>query len=298
MKAERKPLSRREFMAISAGALGVAAVAGACGGEAESTGSTPAVAVESDIPNGVQLHCVRHQIEEQGMEPLLEELAAIGYQGVEYADYFGHTDAELRRMLDNTGLRACGSHVYLETMLGDELQRSVDFHRTLGNNYLIVRWMGEELHATRDDLLRTCDTFNQVAASLKPHGMRIGYHNHGYIYETYEEGEDTKWDIFADHTVDDVVLQLDTGNAASHVNPIDVLRRNPGRFATMHIKPWDPDDRNAFLGEDALDWDTFLETANTTGGVDWYIVEYERDAFPPLEALKANLENFQAMRAA
>jgi sugar phosphate isomerase/epimerase len=65
----------------------------------------------------------------------------------------------------------------------------------------------------------------------------------------------------------------------------------------MHIKPWDPDNPDAFLGDDALDWDTILGLANTTGGVDWYIVEYERDAFPPLEALQANLKNFQEMRS-
>lgn len=183
-------------------------------------------------------------------------------------------------------------------MLGDELQHSIDFHQTLGNNYLIVRWLGEDLRDSRTTFLNTCDTFNAIADKLKPHGIRIGYHNHGYIFETFEEDGPTLWEIFADNTVDDVVLQLDTGNAASHADVIRLLRRDPGRFATMHIKPWDPDDRDAFLGEDALDWDNILNIANESGGVDWYIVEYEREAFPPLEALQANLQNFREMRAA
>ena len=298
MKSENKAFSRRAFMKISAGALGVSAAAGACAEDTSSAGSSAAVASGPEIPNGVQLYCVRHQIEERGLEPLLGELAGIGFQGVEFADYHGRSAAELRQMLDGHGLRACGSHVYIETMMGDERQRSIDFHQAIGNPYVIVRWMDEEMHATRDDLLRTCEQYNEIAAAIKSYGMRIGYHNHGYIYETYEEGGATKWDIFADHTVEDVVLQLDTGNAASHVSPIDVLRRNPGRFATMHIKPWDPDDPDVFMGEDALDWDTIIEEATANGGVDWYIIEYERDAFPPLEALQANLEAFQELRAA
>lgn len=287
------PYSRRDFLKLSAGALGVSAVAGACGEEAASSAARTV-----DRPIGVQLHCVRHQIEEQGLEPNLEALASLGYEGVEFADYHGHSAAELRRMLDDAGLRACGSHEYIDVMLGDELERTLEFHQTIGNDYLIVRWMGEEMHGTREDLLRTCETYNEIAAALKPHGMRIGYHNHGYIFERYEDGGPTKWEIFCDNTIDDVALQLDTGNAASLADPVDLMRRNPGRFATMHIKPWHPEDRDAFIGDDALDWDTIVELTRTSAGLDWYIIEYERDAFPPLESLQANLQNFRKMLAA
>jgi hypothetical protein len=40
-----------------------------------------------------------------------------------------------------------------------------------------------------------------------------------------------------------------------------------------------------------------MKTVETVGGLEWYIIEYERDAFPPLEALKANLDRFKKMRS-
>jgi len=40
-----------------------------------------------------------------------------------------------------------------------------------------------------------------------------------------------------------------------------------------------------------------MTVVESTGGLEWYIIEYEGDAFPPLEALKANLERFKRMRA-
>lgn len=276
-------------MKLSAGAIAASAVAGGCG--------SPESVSTSRIPTGVQLYCVREELKTD-MPGVLAKLAEMGYEGVEYADYYGHTARELRTMLDAAGLEPCGSHIYLDTLLGEELERTIEFHQTLGNDYLIVRWMDEELHSTQEALLRTCDTFNEVAANLRPHGMKVGYHNHGYIFDTYEEGGETKWNIFADNTDDDVVLQLDTGNASSRADVIDLLRRNPGRHDTMHIKPWDPNNEDAFLGDDQLDWPTILDIAETSGGIQWYIVEYEREAFPPLEALQNNLENFRKIRAA
>lgn len=284
MKNHKQRVSRREFLKLSADAV------------AASIGSPESVS-SSRIPTGVQLYCVREELK-TGMPGVLARLAEMGYEGVEYADYYDHTAGELRTMLDDAGLEPCGSHIYLDTLLGEELERTIEFHQTLKNNYLIVRSMGEELHDTEEALLRTCETFNEVAASLRPHGMKVGYHNHGYIFDRYNDGGETKWNILADNTDDDVVLQLDTGNASSRADVIELLRRNPGRHHTMHIKPYDPNNEDAFLGDDQLDWPTILNIAETSGGIEWYIVEYEREAFPPLEALQTNLENFGKIRAA
>jgi hypothetical protein len=32
------------------------------------------------------------------------------------------------------------------------------------------------------------------------------------------------------------------------------------------------------------------------GGLEWYIIEYEREGVPPLEALEANLKGFRKLR--
>jgi sugar phosphate isomerase/epimerase len=275
-------LSRRDFLQTSASAL-----------LAASLGLRPS-SDAAKIPVGMQLYCVRNELPKD-MAGTLAALAGMGFEGVEFADYFGRSARELRQMLDDHGLRCCGTHLYLDDMLGDKLEPTVAFNQTLGNRNLIVRWMPEEMRSSREAFLRTAEQFNTVAEHLHPHGMRVGYHNHDYIFQRFD-GE-YLWNILADHTHRDVILQLDTGNAA-HVDGVEVpalIRRNPGRTVTMHVKPFSKTHPDAFIGEDELDWPQIFSLSESVGGIEWYIVEYEREAHPPLEALKANLDSMRRM---
>ncbi len=46
-----------------------------------------------------------------GLERALADVAKIGYKGVEFAGYYGFTGKQIKKMLDDNGLVACGSHV-------------------------------------------------------------------------------------------------------------------------------------------------------------------------------------------
>ena len=64
---------------------------------------------------GIQLYSLADQVSEIGFAKTLEEVAAIGYRLVEFAGYTQGTGdislKELRKLLDDNGLRAIGSHV-------------------------------------------------------------------------------------------------------------------------------------------------------------------------------------------
>ena len=81
------------------------------------------------------------------------------------------------------------------------------------------------------------------------------------------------------------------------VSLIDLIRRNAGRTVTMHVKPFSKANPNAYLGADELDWPGIMTAVESVGGLEWYIIEYEREGVPPLESLKANLESFRKMRS-
>src|SRR5262249_52482355 len=111
--------------------------------------------------------------------------------------------------------------------------------------------------------------------------------------------KDYWWNAFADATrKTKVLLQLDTGNASERdgVNVVALLKRNKGRTVSMHVKPYSKKAPDAFIGEDELDWKAIM-TAAESGGLEWYIIEYERDAVAPLVGLEANLQRFQKLRA-
>lgn len=284
MKPTGQNTSRREFLKLTAGVVTLPALTGLMGCRAP--------AARRETPVGVQLYSVRHELA-QDMPGTFARLAEIGFQGVEFADYHGRSAEELRAMLDANGLRAAGSHVYMETLLGDQLPATVAFNRTLGNEDLIVRWIPEEGRDSLDSFLRTTERFNEIAERLEPHGMRVGYHSHAYIFETFD-GK-TLWNILADNTRDDVVLQLDTGYAAAMGQDIPaLLRRNPGRTASMHLKPYDPSNPRAALGEDAIDWEPVIRTAEDVADIEWYIIEFEEEnPLPVLETSLYNLHNIE-----
>jgi sugar phosphate isomerase/epimerase len=275
--------TRRTFLSLAAGAAGSVAA------------TWTAFGARKIPPIGMQLYCVRKEMA-QNLEKTIADVAALGFEGVEFADYFGRSAQELRRVLDANGLKCCGTHIMLEDMLGDRLAATIDFNRTLGNPYLIVRWLPEARRNSKAAFAETVRVFSDIAARLEPHGLRIGYHNHDYIFERFD-GE-LLWNILADGTPRSVVLQLDTGNAAvSGQNPVQLLKRNEGRTATIHLKPYSKQNPDAFIGDDELPWPTILELCLTVAGTEWFIVEYEQEGIPPLEALKANLERVKRLLA-
>jgi sugar phosphate isomerase/epimerase len=248
------------------------------------------------IPVGTQLWCVRKQL--AGDIPgTLKALGAMGYEAVELENAFGRSGAEWRTYLDAAGLKACGFHHRLDELQGDKLAASVEFNRAIGNRNLIIRSLAPPVYKSADLLKQTADAVNAVAAALKPHGMRVGYHNHTTDFNRID-GE-YWWNRFADQTSKDVVLQFDTGNASEMegVTPQSLIRRNAGRTISMHVKPFSKKDPNAYLGADELDWPAIMTASEEVGGIEWYIIEYEKEGVPPLESLKANLDLFRKMRS-
>ena len=283
MKAE--PLSRRDALK-----LGGAAAASLL------LPATRAAAAWKKVPIGTQLWCVRKQL--AGDVPgTLKMLGALGYEAVELENAFGKSGAEWKTHLDAAGLKACGFHHTLAELSGDKLAASVAFNQAIGNRNLIIRSLAPETYNSADLLKKTADQVNEVSERLKPHKMRVGYHNHTKDFNRID-GE-YWWNRFADQTAKAVILQFDTGNASEMegVTPQSLIERNAGRTISMHVKPFSKKDPNAYLGKDELDWPAIMTAAETKGGIEWYIIEYEKEGVPPLEALKANLEAFKKLRS-
>jgi sugar phosphate isomerase/epimerase len=255
-----------------------------------------AAAAWKKIPIGTQLWCVRKQL--AGDVPgTLKAVGALGFEAVELENAFGKSGAEWKTHLDAAGLKPCGFHHTLAELSGDKLAASIEFNQTIGNRNLIIRSFPSEVYDSADLLKKTSDQVNEIAGRAKAQKMRVGYHNHTKDFGRID-GE-YWWNRFADQTSKDVILQLDTGNASEMegVTPQALILRNAGRTISMHVKPFSKKNPNAYLGADELDWPAIMTAAETKGGIEWYIIEYEKEGVPPLEALNANLEAFKKLRS-
>jgi len=273
-------LSKRDFLKLSATSA-VAACAAA--------NPLALLAAESKkIPIGLQLYSVRGECEKD-LVGTVTAVAKMGYKAVEFAGYYGRDAKTLRKLLDDVNLKCCGTHIGLETLLGDNLPKTIEFNRTLGNRFLIVPGLASKYTKSRQAWSETASLFNELADKVKPHGMRVGYHNHTTEFQALD-GE-LPWDTFFGHTKKDVVMQFDTGNAMQGGGDATVyLKRYPGRAATVHVKSFSRKKPNALIGDDELPWPKIFELCETIGSTEWYIVEYESDAYPPLISVEKSLE--------
>ena len=251
------------------------------------------------IPVAVQLYSVREDCAKD-LEGTLKAIAEMGYEGVEFAGYHGRSAEELRKMLDNLGLKVAGTHTGIDTLRGDELKRTIEFNQILGNKFLIIPWIGEEWRRTKDDWLRFADFLNELAEKVKPEGMFVGYHNHHFEFQQQFDGQNL-WDILFSATKPEVVMQLDTGNAMhggiSADEVVNILKRYPGRAKTIHLKEFSSTNPKAIIGEGEVKWKEVLTLCDTIGGTEWLIIEQETYAYPPIECVRRCLENLKAIMA-
>ncbi len=272
--------SRRDFLKQAAFAAAGAACLPFSLAAAESYGG-------SRIPIGLQLYSVRGECEKD-LPGTVAAVAKMGYKAVEFAGYYGRDAKALKTLLDANGLKCCGTHIGLETLLGESFKKTVEFNRTLGNKFLIVPGLAAQYTKTRQAWQDTAALFNELAGKAAAEGMRVGYHNHTIEFQALD-GE-LPWDTFFGRTRKDVVMQFDTGNAMHGGGDATIyLKKYPGRAATVHLKPFSKKQGNALIGDDELPWKDIFNLCETIGGTEWYIVEYESDAYPPLVSVEKTL---------
>jgi sugar phosphate isomerase/epimerase len=80
-------------------------------------------------------------------------------------------------------------------------------------------------------------------------------------------------------------------------DPVAYLKKYPGRSVTVHIKEFSKTNKNAMIGEGDVQWQQILRLCRTVGGTKWFIIEEEKDAYPPIEGVEISLKNFKKVRS-
>lgn len=265
-------ISRRNIIKLGIGASAMLAT----GADPLSAlvSSARAADAKGKIPIGLQLYSVR-QACKKDLSGVLKKVAAMGYDGVEFAGYHGHSADEIKKMLDENGLKCCGTHIRRGDLTGDNLQETIDFNKKIGNRYLIVAWMPHSYMKSINTIKETAKFYNEVAAKAKKQGMLVGYHAHGGDFKKVGGQTETGWNMLFDNLEPEVVMQLDVGNCqGGGCDPIAVLKKYPGRAKTVHLKEHGGK-KNALIGDGKVDWKSVFDICKTTGGTEWLIVEYE-----------------------
>lgn len=251
------------------------------------------LAAAKKIPVGLQLYSVRKLCAED-LPGTLAGVKKAGYDGVEFAGYYNRSAVELKKLLDDNGLKCCGTHTALPTLLGDELAKTIEFNKAIGNRNLIVPSLPKKHFASKAEILTVAKTFTEISAKCKAAGMRAGYHNHAIEFQTVE-GE-LPWTLIFENTPKEFIMQVDTGNAANGGGDyLAALKKFPGRAKTVHLKEHAKGKKGALIGEGDTDWKTLLSTCEKTAGTEWFIIEEESGLYPGLESATRSITSLRKL---
>lgn len=221
----------------------------------------------------------------------LKKVAEAGYDGVEFAGYFGVSSKELRKALDDFGLRAAGSHVGIAE-LQLQLDQMIEYLLELNSPYMICPGLPENMRNTTDSYLRTAELLDRIGERCKEQGIRLGYHNHAVEFLQFDGNYGL--DLLVNHTQPEhLFVELDTywvEHAGLH--SVDFIHKYKDRCSILHMKDMkSADDKtNTEVGSGIMDFEAIVAAAKTQGAIQWYTVEQEQFEMPQLESIGKSLQ--------
>ena len=183
---------------------------------------------------GIQLYGVRDAMKAD-FEGTLKAIADMGYEYVEFAGYYGKTAEEIKAILDELGLKCISVHQGLD-FYNEDPDAAAEFLKTFGVKYSVIPWYKKEELAGTENWDATVERFTKVAEVLKAHGMKLGYHNHDFEFETFE-GKYLHDYIFDTIPADLIDPEFDTCWVHyAGLNPADKITEFAGRVEVVHLK--------------------------------------------------------------
>lgn len=213
----------------------------------------------------VQLYSVRDHISDGAdMLDVLGKVKEIGFDGVEFAGYFGLSAEELKARCDELGLTIVGTHKGIEDFLPENLEETLKYHKILGTKYIGV---GGAPHSTYEEAKNTGDILGAANEKAKEMGMNTYYHNHTEEFSDLKDGRNAM-DIISDGCM----LELDMyWSFCAGINNKEYLAEHKDKIALVHIK--DGINRKpTALGEGENDLANIVEGVRAIG-LEWVILE-------------------------
>jgi sugar phosphate isomerase/epimerase len=248
----------------------------------------------SPIPVALQLYSVRDDTAKDFVGTL-KKVASIGYPAVELAGLGNLSAKELKKALDDLGLKVAGHHVSIDLFERD-LSRVFDDNHTLGTQYLIVPWLHESRRKSAQDWLDFARILNDLGAKCQAAGFQLVYHNHNFEFQKFDGR--TAFDLlFGSADPKLVQSELDVYWAKeANQDLAAIIRQYAGRMPLVHLKDMTRDNPPTFaeIGEGIIDFEPIFR-ASEASGVKWYVVEQDRCQRPPLESVAISWRNLSKM---
>jgi sugar phosphate isomerase/epimerase len=237
---------------------------------------------DSTPPISVQLYSLREQAKTDFVD-VLTRVGAMGFVGVELAGLNGLTTAQFSKVIADAGLVVSSGHV--GNLTTDALHAALDELQEVGCNRAVAAFLPPTTFEDLDAIKHGADVLNAANARAASRGMRFGYHNHWWEFETMVDDK-RAWDHLIDMLDPGLFIELDLYWAkVGGADPIQVIGKLGDRLKYLHVKDGpadDPDKPMVAVGSGSIDIKSVLNAAT----VDWHVVELDRCETDMFEAIE------------
>jgi len=249
---------------------------------------------------GIQMYTLREETSKDFVGAL-RKVAEAGFAGVEFAGYGGMKAGELRKLLDELGLRAIGSHVGIKR-LEEALDEEIAFNKAIGSAYIVCPGLGKEYRDSEDAWRRTFGLLEEIGRKCAAQGMPFGYHNHAFELEERVGGQTALDALFGTTSKEHVKVELDSAWAyAAGIDPLAYIGQFAGRIPLVHFKDLRRTEEGKWLtvelGSGEVDLSGIAKAA-AEAGAEWLIYEQDQTQNPPFEAMAHSIKWMKENRLA
>lgn len=216
----------------------------------------------------VQMYSLRHHIANgEDLLKVLEEVKKIGFDGVEFAGFFGLDAKTIKAKLDELGLVAVGAHMGTGDLVPEKIDDTLAFIETLGAKTFGVGGGDTE---TEEALEKTMEIMRGACEKAAEKGVKVYFHNH--TQEFLPPMFATEPGLIFDRIKTVCYMQVDTyWSFHAGQDNYKLISDNKDRIVHLHIKDG-IDGYPKALGEGNNDLATVVKAAKDNG-IEWLILE-------------------------
>jgi sugar phosphate isomerase/epimerase len=245
---------------------------------------------------GIQLYTLRDRTETD-LLGTIRKVAELGYEAVEFAGFFGQSAAEVRKVLDETGLKAPSAHVSLqwsepEDKMWEAYAEALAYTKEIGLTYIVTPWAPMPEVPTMEDVDKLAAVLKHASDMARAAGFIYGYHNHDFELKQVD-GVTIMDHLLQKLSPEELIAEFDLGWV--HMGggvPVDYINRYAGRVPLAHFKDFGDGTKDTEVGSGVVDFEPVLAVAEQAS-IEYFIVEQEQFQVSSLESAKICLEYFR-----
>lgn len=260
-----------------------------------------------------QLYSARDEAAKD-LSAVLKTLRDQGYEGVEFAGFYGKSADEIKSLLSEHNLQAVSSHVPLEELKKD-IFGVISFHQKIGCPLIAIPYLAEQDRPGHPAFAELIPTIYRTGNLCRKAGIQLLYHNHDFEFEPFNGGYMLD---FLYQAVPAKLLQTEIDTCwvkYAGVDPAAYLIKYKNRAPVVHIKDFvgfkgetspyhligqaeNPDASIAQfsyrpLGQGVQDLPAIVNAAKEAGA-SWLIIE--QDESPDRPALEASAISIEFLK--